>query len=132
MRITVRAALLIIGIAALIIMPAAAGSAAPTRAPHLLVGTADCGSDGAFTFLVTESNSESNTWNPAFVTRTDGATGLFIPSRFDFVITFPGGAESFTATKGAGSGPIECLISAQPEPGVSLDGTVIGKIVWIG
>ena len=44
--------------------PAVPATADPSRAPDLLVGTADCGSDGTFDFLGTQSNSESNIGTP--------------------------------------------------------------------
>ncbi|HEV8195674.1 MAG TPA: hypothetical protein VGP87_03455 [Gemmatimonadales bacterium] len=124
--------MLTVGIPALLLGLAAPATADPSRAPNLLVGTADCGSDGTFDFGVTQSHSESNPWNPAFLTRSDGARGLFIPASFDFTITAPEGSFSFTAQKGATSGPVSCEIFAEPEPGVVLAGTVTGTIILTG
>jgi hypothetical protein len=129
---TLRLVMLTVGIPALLLGLAAPATADPSRAPNLLTGTADCGSAGTFDFVVTESNSESMPWNPAFLTRSDGATGLLIPASFDFTITTPGGTFSFTAQKGATSGPVSCDIFAEPEPGVVLAGTVTGKIILTG
>jgi hypothetical protein len=127
-----RFSMLTLGIAALLLGFAAPATAAPSRALHLLVGTADCGSDGTFDFLATQSNSESNTWNPAFITRSDGATGLFIPASFDLTFTSPEGSFSFTAAKGATSGPVSCEIEGEPAPGFTLTGTVTGTIILTG
>ena len=129
---TLRFSMLTIGISVLLLGFAAPATAAPSRAPHLLVGTADCGSDGTFDFLVTQSNSESTTWSPAFLTRSDGATGLFIPASLDLTFTSPEGSFSFTAAKGATSGPVSCEIAGEPAPGFTLTGTVTGKIILTG
>lgn len=129
---TLRLLMLILAIPALLLGMAVPATADPSRAPNLLVGTADCGSDGTFDFIATQSNSESNTWNPAFITRSDGATGLFIPASFDLTFTSPDGSFSFTATKGATSGPVSCDIAGEPAPGFTLTGTVTGKIILTG
>ena len=132
MRKTLRRSMLTFGIPALLLGLAAPAAAAPSRAPHLLVGTADCGSDGTFDFLATQSNSESTTWNPAFITSSDGTTGLFIPTSFDLTFTSPEGSFSFTAAKGAAPGPVSCEINGEPAPGFTLSGTVTGKIILTG
>jgi hypothetical protein len=129
---TLRRSIPILAIPALLLGLAVPATADPSRAPHLLVGTADCGSDGTFDFLATQSNSESNTWNPAFITRSDGATGLFIPASFDLTFTSPEGSVSFTAAKGTTSGPVSCDIEGAPAPGSTLTGTVTGKIILTG
>jgi hypothetical protein len=130
---TLRRSMLTLGIPALLLGLAVPATADPSRAPHLTVGTADCGSDGTFDFLATESNSEeSNTWTPAFITRSDGATGLFIPASFDLTFTSPEGSFSFTAAKGAVPGPVSCDIEAEPAPGFTLTGTVTGTIILTG
>jgi hypothetical protein len=72
-----------------ILLPAASVSAAPANAPNRLVGTADCGSDGTFSFVVNSGNAQGTTWNPAFVTRSDGARGIFHPASFDLTFTSP-------------------------------------------
>jgi hypothetical protein len=95
-------------------------------------GSAKCGPDGTFDFVVNQSNSESNPWNPAFITRSDGATGLLIPASLEFTLTTPEGTLSFTAQKGATSGPVSCDIFAEPAPGVVLVGTVTGTIILTG
>jgi hypothetical protein len=129
---TLRFAMLAVGIPALLLGLAAPATADPSRAPNILTGTADCGSDGTFTFVVTQSNSESNPWNPAFVTRSDGATGLLIPASLDFTFTTPEGSFSFTGAKGATSGPVSCAIDADLPPGFTLTGTVTGTIILSG
>jgi hypothetical protein len=129
---TLRFSMLTLGIAALLLGFAAPATADPSRAPHLLAGTADCGSDGTFDFLATQSNSESTTWSPAFITDSDGATGLFIPASLDLTFTSPEGSFSFTAAKGATSGPVSCEIDGEPAPGFTLTGTVTGTIILIG
>jgi len=119
---------------AAILMPAAASSAAPTNAPNRLVGTADCGSDGSFTFVVNSGNAEGATWNPAFVTRSDGASGIFHPASFDLTFTSPFGTETATAAKPTAPGPVTCSITATSVafPEASLTGTVTGAITWLG
>ena len=129
---TLRLSILILAIPALLLGIAAPATADPSRAPHLLVGTADCGSDGTFNFLATQSNSESTTWNPAFITSSDGTTGLFIPTSFDLTFTSPEGSFSFAAAKGATSGPVSCDIEGAPAPGFTLTGTVTGTIILTG
>ena len=129
---TLRLLMLTVGVPALLLGFVVPATAAPSRAPNLLVGTADCGSAGTFDFLGTQSNSESTTWNPVFVTRSDGATGLFIPASLDLTFTSPEGSFSFTAAKGATSGPVSCDIVGQLAPGFTLTGTVTGKIILTG
>jgi hypothetical protein len=116
----------------LTVLPATVADAAPTHAPNVLEGTADCGPDGTFDFVVNSGRSEANTWSPAFVTRSDGATAMFIPSSFDLTFTFPGGADSETVAKRTAPGPVSCQISAIPGPGFSLSGSVTGRLVWTG
>ena len=111
-------------------LPATAAAAAPTNAANQLVGSADCGDDGDFTFVVTENNGQGGGWNPAFITRADGATALFIPTSFDLTFTSPDGTFVDQRAKGATSGPASCEISASPAPGFSLTGTVTGTIIW--
>ena len=101
-----------------------------TNAANQLVGSADCGDDGTFTFVVTENNGRGGGWNPAFITRTDGATALFIRTSFDLTFTSPDGTFVDQRAKGATSGPASCDISASPAPGSSLTGTVTGTIIW--
>jgi hypothetical protein len=129
---TLRVAVVSVAAAMLASLPATTAVAAPTDAPNMLSGTADCGSDGMFTFVVNTGRSEANTWSPAFVTRTDGATALFIPSSLDLTFTFPGGSDSSTTAKHTAPGPVSCEISASPFPGASLTGTVTGRLVWRG
>jgi hypothetical protein len=129
-RTSLRVALLAAGVSALAIVPSASAAAAPINAANQLVGSADCGDDGTFTFVVTENNGQGGAWNPAFITRSDGATGLFIPASFDLTFTSPDGTFVDQRTKGATSGPASCDITATPGPGLSLIGTVTGTIVW--
>jgi len=132
MRRTLRFSMLTICIPALLLGFAVSATAAPERAPHRLVGTADCGSDGTFDFIATQSNSESTTWNPAFITRSDGATGLFIPASLDGTFTGPDGSFSFSSAKATAPGPVSCDIAAEAGPGFTLTGTVTGQIILTG
>ena len=120
--------------AAVILLPAASASAAPTNAPNRLVGTADCGSDGTFSFVVNSGNAQGTTWNPAFVTRSDGAQGIFHPASFDLVFTSPFGSDTEVASKPTAPGPVSCSISGSPVafPQASLTGTATGTITWLG
>jgi hypothetical protein len=129
---TLRLLMLTVGIPALLLGLAAPATADPSRAPNLLVGTADCGSDGTFDFVVNQSNSDSQSWSPAFLTRSDGARGLFIGSSIDLTFFTPEGSFSLTAQKGATSGPASCDIYAEPAPGITLTGTVTGTIILAG
>lgn len=129
---TIRVAALIVGTLGLVVLPSSAALAAPNNAPNRLVGTADCGSDGAFDFVVNSGRTNANTWNPAFVTRSDGRTGLFIPVSFDLTFTSPFGNDTEVAAKHTAPGPVSCDISANPFPGASLTGTVTGTIIWTG
>jgi hypothetical protein len=120
-------------VAAAILLPAALAGAAPTNAPNRLVGTADCGSDGTFTFVVNSGNAQGTTWNPAFVTRTDGARGIFHPASFDLTFTSPFGTDTESASKPTAPGPVTCSITGTPVafPEASLTGTVTGTITWL-
>ena len=129
---TLRIALISVSVPMLTALPATAAVAAPTHAPDVLTGTADCGPDGMFDFVVNTGRSEANTWSPAFVTRSDGATALFIPSSFDLTFTSPEGSETATVAKHTAPGPVSCEISANPAPGFSLTGSVTGRLVWTG
>src|SRR3954471_11221644 len=75
-------------------------SAAPVRAPRAGTGTFDCGGGVTGTFLTNTSNSDATSWSPAFLTFTSGGTGRFVPSTFDFIITFNGESFPFQASKG--------------------------------
>jgi hypothetical protein len=127
-----RVALVSVAAAMLAALPATTAVAAPSNAPNMLSGTADCGSDGTFTFVVNTGQSEANTWSPAFVTRSDGATALFFTSSLDLTFTFPEGSDTSTVAKQTAPGPVSCEISATPFPGASLTGTVTGRLVWTG
>ena len=132
MQKSLRVALVSAAAAMLAALPATTAVAAPTNAPNAFAGTADCGADGTFTFVVNSGQTEANTWNPAFVTRSDGATALFIPASLDLTFTFPGGSDTSTTAKHNAPGPVSCEISATPFPGASLTGTVTGRLVWTG
>jgi hypothetical protein len=127
-----RAALFALGVTALAIVPATGAAAAPTNAANQLTGSADCGDDGAFTFVVTVNSGRGNGWNPAFITSSDGDEALFIPSAFDLTFTSPEGTDSEQIVKGATSGAVSCEIFASPAPGFTLTGTVTGTIIWAG
>jgi hypothetical protein len=132
MRRSLRLSLVSVAVPVLAALPATAAFAAPTNAPGMTSGTADCGPDGTFTFVVNSGRSDSAIWNPAFVTRTDGRTAIFIPASLDLTFTFPGGGGTSTEVKQTGAGPVSCEISAVPFPGASITGTVTGRLVWTG
>ena len=132
MHTSLRIALISLAVPVLAALPASAAFAAPTHSPTAFAGTADCGADGTFDFVVNSGQTEANTWNPAFVTRSDGATALFIPASLDLTFTFPGGSDTSTVAKHTAPGPVSCEISATPFPGASLAGTVTGRLVWTG
>jgi hypothetical protein len=129
---TLRLLMLTVGVPAVLLGLAAPATADPSRAPNLLAGTADCGPDGTFDFVVNQSNSDSQSWSPAFLTRSDGVSGLFIGTSIDLTFTTPEGSFGLSAQEGATSGPASCDIYAEPAPGVSLTGTVTGTIVLTG
>jgi hypothetical protein len=105
----------------------------PTNAPGVTTGTADCGSAGMFTFVVTENHGQGTAWNVAFATSTTGGTrALFHPSTFDLTFSSPDGTFVEQESKGGGAGPVSCSISAAPFPGATLSGTVTGWITWRG
>jgi hypothetical protein len=119
---------------AAVLLQAAPASAAPNNAPHRLVGTADCGADGTFTFVVNSGNANGTAWSPAFVTRSDGARGVFHPVSLDLIITTPFGTDTEVVSKPSAPGPVSCFITASPVdfPGATLTGTVTGTITWLG
>jgi hypothetical protein len=127
---SLRIALVSVTFPMLAALSATAALAAPTHAPNVLAGTADCGADGRFDFVVNTGQSEADTWSPAFATSSDGRTALFIPSSLDLTFTSPEGSETATVAKHTAPGPVSCEISANLAPGVSLTGTVTGKLVW--
>ncbi|MDX6230913.1 MAG: hypothetical protein QOI76_4303 [Frankiales bacterium] len=134
MRRTLRVAVVTVGSAVLVLSPASAAFAAPSHAPNRLVGTADCGADGTFDFVVNSGKTEATTWNPAFVTGSDGQQGLFLPVSFDLTFTTPFGTFTSTASKPTAPGPVSCTITGSPVsfPEATLTGTVTGTIVWTG
>jgi hypothetical protein len=123
-----------VGAALVVLLPAQAAVAAPTHAPSRLVGTADCGTDGTFDFVVNSGNSEATTWGPAFAISSDGQRALFVPVSFDLTFTSPFGTFTHVASKSGAPGPVSCTISGSPVsfPEATLTGTVTGTIVWTG
>ena len=119
---------------AAVLLPAVSAGAAPTNAPNRLEGTADCGSDGTFSFVVNSGNAQGTTWNPAFVTRSDGARGIFHPASFDLTFTSPFGTDTQVASKPTAPGPVTCSITGSPVSftEASLTGTVTGTITCLG
>jgi len=69
------------------------------------MGSAKCGSDGTFDFVVNQSNSDSQSWSPVFLTRSAGATGLFIPSSVDLIFFTPEGNADAVARHVAANDP---------------------------
>ena len=118
-------------------------TAAPTGAKNAFMGTADCGADGQFTFVVnsangqgqgTENNGNQATFTPAHLIETHQ---VFHPTQFDLTFTFTpfnGSSQSFTntASRPNQTGDTDCTISgSQTDPAgntFSLSGTVTG---WI-
>jgi hypothetical protein len=127
-------AVVTVGSAILVLAPASAAFAAPSNAPSRLVGTADCGPDGTFDFVVNSGNAQAATWGPAFVTSSDGQQGLFLPVSFNLTFTSPFGTDTLVASKATAPGPVSCTISGSPVsfPEATLTGTVTGTIVWTG
>jgi hypothetical protein len=119
---------------AAVLLQAAPASAAPNHAPNRVVGTADCGADGTFTFVVNTGNSQATTWSPAFVTRSDGARAIFHPLSFDLTFTSPFGTETEVASKPQAPGPVSCSITGSPVsfPEATVSGTVTGTLTWLG
>lgn len=114
---------------------AVAGPAAladPTQNRNVTVGTADCGSDGTFTFLTTSNNGRGTPWSPAFVLSTSGRRALFHPASLDLTFTSPQGVFTEDVTRGGGPGPVVCTVAAAPFPGATLSGTVTGTLTWRG
>jgi hypothetical protein len=119
---------------AMMLLHAASASAAPNNAPNRVVGTADCGADGMFTFVVNSGNSHATTWSPAFVTRSDGARAVFHPLSLDLTFTSPFGTDTEVASKPQAPGPVSCSITGSPVnfPQATLSGTVTGTLTWLG
>jgi hypothetical protein len=136
MRVTVKTTLAstIATAAAVVLLPVAPASAAPSNAPRRLVGSADCGSDGTFGVVVNSGNVQGVTWNPAFATRSDGARGIFHPATYDLTFTAPFGSNTDVASKPSAPGPVTCSISASPAgfPEATLTGALTGTITWLG
>ena len=107
-------------------------SADPTHAHQATSGTADCGSAGAFTFVVTGNSGQGTAWNGAFVTSSTGRRAIFHPLSFDLMFTSPQGNFPQVASKANAPGPVSCSISAVPFPGATLTGTVTGTLTWRG
>jgi hypothetical protein len=115
--------------------PASGAFSDPVTAPDRLVGTADCGPDGTFDFVVNSGKAEApTTWNPAFVTGSDGREGLFHAVSLDLTFTTPFGTFTSVASKQTAPGPVSCTITGSPVsfPEATLTGTVTGTIVWTG
>jgi len=134
MRRSTRIAVLAVGSAALVVAPATAAFSAPNNAPSRLVGTADCGPDGTFDFVVNSGNAQGTTWNPAFLTGSNGQHGLFLPASVDLTFTSPFGTDHFAASKPTAPGPVSCTITGSlvSFPEATITGTVTGTIVPTG
>ncbi len=134
MRRTLRVAVVTVGSAVLVLAPASAAFSAPSNAPNRLVGTADCGPDGTFDFVVNTGESEATTWSPAFLISSDGQQGLFLPASFDLTFTSPFGTFTSVASKRTAPGPVSCTITGTLVgfPEATLTGTATGTIVLTG
>jgi hypothetical protein len=110
---------------------ASSASGSPVNARNALMGTFDCGSVGAGTFVVDSGNAQAaTTWNAAHLTFADGSTAVFQPRAFDLTFTFNGQSMTEVASKN-GPGSTVCSISAGQD-GFSLSGTVTGKVTFTG
>jgi hypothetical protein len=134
MRATVLVTVLTASAVAAALLSAPSASAAPVAAPDRLVGTADCGPDGRFSFVVNSGNAQGTTWNPAFATRDDGAAAVFHPASLDLTFTTPFGSDTEIAVKPGAPAPVSCAISGSPVgfAEATLTGTVTGSITWLG
>jgi hypothetical protein len=114
---------------------AAPAGADPSNAPSAFVGTADCGPDGTFSFVVNSGggNGQGTAFGPAFVS-SDGGRALFIPTELDLTFTSPLGSFPFDATKDNTVGTVTCDVSGHAASGapLSFDGTVVGNLVTRG
>ena len=115
--------------AALSLAPAGAD---PLHAHQATRGTADCGSAGMFTFVVTGNSGQGTAWNGAFVTSSTGKRAIFHPRSFDLVFSTPQGDFTQQVSKSTAPGPVSCTISATPFPGATLTGMVTGALTWRG
>ena len=104
----------------------------PTQAHQVTSGTADCGSAGMFTFVVTGNSGQGTPWNGAFVTSSAGRRAIFHPRSLDLMFSTPQGNFAEMASKATAPGPVSCNISAVPFPGATLTGTVTGTLTWRG
>jgi len=104
----------------------------PSHAHNVTSGTADCGSAGMFTFVVTGNSGQGTAWNGAFVTSSTGKRAIFHPRSFDLVFSTPQGDFTQQVSKSTAPGPVRCTISAMPFPGATLTGTVTGTLTWRG
>jgi len=117
--------------AAMVVMGSSGASASPVNAKTGLMGTFDCGSLGAGTFIVNSGNANApTTWNAAHLTFADGRTAVFQPSALDLTFSFDGQSMTEVASK-HGPGSTMCSISASQD-GFSLSGTVTGKVSFTG
>jgi hypothetical protein len=116
------------------VMAALPASAAPSNAPNLSTGTADCGSAGMFTFIVNGNNGQGTPWNGAFLTAADGSRAIFHPASLDLTFSDPTGTFAFAGTKHSGAGPVSCEVVGHPVgfPQASFTGTVTGTITALG
>jgi len=100
--------------------------AAPSNAPAVVTGTADCGSAGTFSFVLNTGRSEQTTLTPAFVTAADGSTSVFVPTSVDITAVFDG--QTFTDSRSKQvQGDVQCAVSGSGE-GFTFTGTVVGFI----
>ena len=109
-------------------------TAAPTRAPGASVGTADCGSQGKFTFTVAGGNGMGmgTSWRPAFVLKGT-SRGLFIPTAIHLSFSSPQGPFSLDAVKSHVAGAVTCSISGHAvNAPVTFTGTATGNLVIVG
>jgi hypothetical protein len=100
--------------------------AAPSNAPTVVTGTADCGSAGGFSFVVNSGKTEQTLLTPAFVTAADGSTAVFVPTSLTLTAVFDG--QTFTDSRSKQvQGDVQCAVSGSGE-GFTFTGTVVGFI----
>ena len=110
---------------------AAAPSGAPDQSPPI---TFDCGTAGTYTGFANSGNSHALTWNPFFLTGSNGQTAELVPTANDIVLTDTSGSTPVVvfapnATKGGTAGAVTCVVSGRIGSSIIVSGTVSGNLV---
>ena len=116
------------------VLSAVPAQAAPSNAPNLSTGTADCGAAGTYTFVANGNNGQGTSWNVAFITAANGSRAVFHPDSFALTFSSPDGTFMQNVTKNKGPGPVSCHIAGHPInfPQATLAGMVTGTITAQG